>query len=692
MKKLLLCAGLLSATGAFAQKKDVLIKEIEENIAGLNQMIKFSDTRIAITATPGKFDPTDDHNFEKYTAYSEERITRFFDSLSMQTSLVYPYNIVTIDNDHFDLLNLLGKSSSYHMDHPEEKPVFIPKQVTYLDGTKAEAVYCNPYSIRQKYATADPDGGEGDWYVDTAKLSEVEKWLWAEQSSFYESFVLYNSRPVKDITFSIALPMRSSTSDTLDLQHNTIATPFGKITLDGMRGRQVSCIIPAELEDQVEIKALYTDGRILSQNSYSSQTALTEKGRVVFQQVITALEAAKKKVREGEIKDQAAVDAYVRSQAETDGTGLQEKTCLYQFAGPVSKVVFIRSDTSLKTRNQQVTYKVKYYKGETDYHVAADFATGNTGILNTKGNWVVKPEFDQYFRAQNAYFYWDQINDYEATYWLDHKTETLHKVSYRVDDPEIYAGKYMKIEPCVNGDIGLVDVTTGKEVLPMQHDFLRLVGDRYWNARIGDDEGMYDADFSVLIPFAFSDVSYADGFFYARSRDDQEDVYNRKGQNITQGKYQDIDGNFGNGLLLVETYSIGKDRVMKDQKKFFIDTLGKVKIALKDIGMSDAEPFSAGLAMVRQAGSGKYGYINATGKLALPCVYVGAHDFFETSGYALVEEAGGTQMLIDRKGQVIKKFSEHYQSIYRDKESGLFRIGLYSGKTYDEYGKLVVEK
>lgn len=692
MKKLLFCAGLLSATSTFAQNKETLIQEIEENIASMNQMIKFAETRIAITAVPGKFDPSDKSNFEQYTAYSEERVKRFFDSLSMQTRLVYPYNIITIDNDHFDLLSLLGKSSSYHLDHPEEKPIFIPGQVTYLDGTTADAVYCSPNTIRDKYAVADPDGRDGDWYVDTAKLSEVEKWVWTEQSSFYESFVLYNPKPIKDISFSIALPMRSSSSDTVDLQHNTVTSPFGPLTLDGMRGNQVSCIIPAELDEQTEVKALYKDGRILSQKSYSSQTSLTEKGKVVFRQMIMAFEEAKKKVREGELKDQAAVDAYVRAHASTDGIGLQEKTSLYQFAGPVSKVVFVRSDASLKTRNQQVQYKVSYYKGETDYHVAADFETGKTGIINTKGKWVVQPEYNEYFRAQNAYFYWDQINDYEATYWLDHKTATLHKVAYRVDDPELYAAKYMKIEPKVNGLIGLVDVTTGKEVLPMQHDFLRLVGDRYWNARISDDEGMYNADFSVLIPFAFSDVNFVDGFFYTRSHNDKKDVYSHKGQNITQGKYQDIDGNFGSGLLLVETYTIGTDRVMKDQKKFFIDTLGRVKISLKEIGMKDAEPFSGGLAMVRDAGTDKYGYINAGGKLVLPCIYSEAHNFFEQSGYALVEETGGTQMLIDQKGQVIKKFSEHYQSIYRDKESGLYRIGFYNGKTYDEYGKLVVEK
>jgi len=691
MKKLILCAALLSATSSFAQKNEALIKEIEENITAINQMIKFSNTRIAITAGPSKFDPADEHNFEKYTAYSEERVKRFFDSLSMQTRVVYPYNIITIDNDHFDLLALMGKSSSHHMDHPEEKPVYILQQITFLDGTKADAtgVYCSPYTIRQQYATTDSDG---DWFVDTAKLSEVEKWVWAEQSSFYESFVLYNPKPVKDISFSIALPLRSSTSDTLDLQHKTLNTPFGSIVLDDIKGNQVSFIIPAELGEQVEVKALYKDGRILSQKSYSSQTSLTEKGKAAFQQMITVLEEAKKKVRNGELKDQAAMEAYVRANAATEAGGLQEKTSLYQFAGPVSRVVFIRSDTSLKTRTQQVVYKVNYYKGETGYYVAADFETGKTGILNTKGKWVVKPEFDEYFRPQNAYYYWDQIDDHEATYWLDHKTETLHKVAYRVDDPELYAGKYMKIEPKVNGNIGLVDVTTGKEVLPMQHDFLRLVGDRYWNARIGDNEGVYNTDFSVLIPFAFNDVNYIDGYFYTRTEDNKEDVYNLKGQNITHGKYQDIDGYFGSGLLLVETYTIGTDRVVNNNKKFFIDTLGKIKITLKDIGMSDAEPFSSGLAKVRHAGTDKYGYINAAGKLVLPCVYTGAHDFFEKSEYALVEEAGGAQMLIDKKGQVIKKLSEHYQSIYRDKESGLFHIRLYNGKTYDEYGKQVTEK
>ncbi|RQO32205.1 hypothetical protein DBR32_00900 [Taibaiella sp. KBW10] len=692
MKKFLLPVFLLTGTVSFAQKKEVLLKQIKENITQIDQLMKLSNTRISFATPDTKFNPSDQSHFEHYDTYSEEKVGRFFDSLSFGVKLVHPYSFMSIDNDHFDLLKLMGKSSSYHMDHPEEKPRYTPKQITFLDGTvvNAAGLYCSPYTIRQQAIAKNPNLEE-EPDVDTEKLSELEKAVWEAKSSFSETFAVYSPKPIKKVVFTVALPLRKSSADTLDNLHRKAGTAWGDITLDTIKGNQVSCTIPDDMSERLQILALYKDGRVLSQKSYSGYTAFSEKKKESLGQIRTALEEAKKKVNNNEITDQKALEAFVQAHvpAEETDAALQYKSCLYTFAGPVSRVVFVLSDTVLQTRTQEVVYTVNYDKDEEQYQAAADFKTGKTGIVNVKGNWVVQPEFGPYFRRQNAYFYWDQINDYEATYWLDQKTETLHKVPYRVDDQEVYAGKYVKIEPEINGKIGLIDGRTGKQVLPMQHDYLRLVENKYWHARTGSGEGVYDANMNTLIPFEFSDVTIHNGFFYTRTENDIEDVYNSKGENLTQGKYKEIDGYFNSGLLLVERYTIGADRVARDSKKFFIDTTGKVKIALEGIGFKDAEPFRSGLSMVRHAGTDKYGYIDNAGKLLLPCIYNSGHDFFEHSEYALVEQPGGVQMLIDKKGRTIKKFEEHYQFISRDKESGLFHIGLFNGKVYDEYGKLV---
>lgn len=699
MKRILCMICLLSGTVSFAQKKQELLNELKEGIGDLDRMINFSNTKISFSTGDTKFDPTDKSQFEQYKVYNEKRVTDFFDSLHVGAKLSYPYSYLEIDNDHFDLLSLLGKSSSYHLDRPEEKPRYIPKRITFLDGTDKDAkgLYCSPATIEQKYGKVMPGEEEYGPVVDPEKLPEPEQWLWSQKSSFNESFMVLDPRPIKKVAFTIELPLRKSVSDTLDAARRTMHTQWGDITLEGINGKRVNLSLPDALDEQLEIRALYKDGRILSQKSYSSQTQFSEQKIAALKTFRTVLEEAQKKVNTGEISNKKELEEYVKANApaalteehEEEEKGGQRKSAQYSFSGPVSRVVFIISDTTLQVRRQDVVYELRYHPEEMKYQVAADFVSGKTGIVNVQGKWVVKPQYDQYFRSQNAYYYWDQIDDYEATYWFDHKTETLHKVAYRLDELEVYDGKYVKIEPKVNGNTGLAAVSTGEEVLPMRHEFLRLKEGRFWIAGINRKEGAYDRDLKVVIPFEFDDVDYQDGYFYTRSPNELKDVYNHKGQNITKGKYQDIDGHYNSGLLKVESYTIGADRVVKNRKQFYIDTMGKEQIALQAKDYSDAEPFSAGLALVRKEGTGKYGFIDRSGKVAIPCTYGYARSFFEKSQYALVELEDGTQVLIDKQGKPVKKLEEHYRSISFDEKSGLFQIGLDNGKRYDEYGKPV---
>jgi len=62
-----------------------------------------------------------------------------------------------------------------------------------------------------------------------------------------------------------------------------------------------------------------------------------------------------------------------------------------------------------------------------------------------------------------------------------------------------------------------------------------------------------------------------------------------------------------------------------------------------------AELFSGGMAAVQAATDGKWGFVNRSGKLVIPCTYVAVSPF--TEGIALVTGADGRRQFIDVSGR-----------------------------------------
>ena len=94
----------------------------------------------------------------------------------------------------------------------------------------------------------------------------------------------------------------------------------------------------------------------------------------------------------------------------------------------------------------------------------------------------------------------------------------------------------------------------------------------------------------------------------------------------------------------------GLARVQDDNtdKYGFIDKTGKVVIPCK---WKDAWDFHEGLAPVKDA-NGKWGYIDKTGKLVIPCQWEDAGYFHE--GRADVQDANGNWVEIDKTGKVVE--------------------------------------
>lgn len=94
----------------------------------------------------------------------------------------------------------------------------------------------------------------------------------------------------------------------------------------------------------------------------------------------------------------------------------------------------------------------------------------------------------------------------------------------------------------------------------------------------------------------------------------------------------------------------GLSLVRKDDEDYYIDKNRHVVLKPAELGILVAENFSDGLAKVICEPGGKRGYINKTGRLAIPCEYDEAHDFHD--GLAMVKK-NSTWGFIDKTGQMV---------------------------------------
>jgi len=114
----------------------------------------------------------------------------------------------------------------------------------------------------------------------------------------------------------------------------------------------------------------------------------------------------------------------------------------------------------------------------------------------------------------------------------------------------------------------------------------------------------------------------------------------------------------------------------------FIDASGKVIVPPI---YNDAELFSEGLAAIMNE-DGLHGFINTKGEIILPLIYERA-DSFE-NGIAMVADRGGYQ-LIDKKGKVLVNSNS---SGYFINGSGVQKTFTFGNKKYDAFGKLISEE
>lgn len=693
---LLLLLSCIYSLHVVAQPVQKLLEAVDGDIQNIQGLLKLSGTRIILSSEAKAFDPKDNFNFEqnKIRSITDTTLQTFFKQLTISGKLIYPYNVVGLYRDEFDLLAMLGYDNFYFSKNPGKAPAFTPVQFRFLDGTivKAKGNYVNDSTIAKKHTKVMKEDGETYEYVDEDTMTPLEKLIW-KSTSFQDNLAVLSSKPLHSISYQIALPLSKRSVYALDNKDRSAKTTYGTITIDTISGSQVYCRLPEMDNDYgIQIQAYYKDGRVLAQRGYSGNTIISDDKKELYRQYLTVLKAAKDEIKKETINTKEQLDTYLKSYAPKavaaeEDNGRKYKSILYTFSGPVSRVDFLVTDSTEEVRTFDLSYSFAHSKSNENYFVATDFEKQQTGLINKQGKWVVQPQFDEYFRTQNSYFYWDQIDDRETTYWFDHKTETISKVPYRIDDPELYDNRYVKIEPHINGSIGLVDVITGKIVLPMEHDFLRFKENKWWLAKRNEKEGVYGKDLKLVLPFEFTDIDLDSNYFYVK-QENKPNVYNSSGVNITQDKFSDIKGTYADGLLLVATREKQQQGSSSNSKYYYVDQMMQVKIDVQAKGFHSPEPFSGGMAIVEDEHS-RRGYINTAGKLVIPFQFNYAHDFYPTSRLALVQLKDYSEVLIDQAGKVVKKFNIGISRRELKPEDRASRLYAKDGSVYNEYGEEV---
>lgn len=694
MKKYLyLITLLLAAQQVNAQTKQELLQQIDKDISNLKALLQVSGMRIEITPGDQKtFDPKDGFNFESSSlageAADKEMLNEFFSKLPVHNRLLYPYNIISIGKKEFDLLKLIGKDNFYFSHQPDKAPVFTPTRVTFLDGSTINnnLPLFSKESIAAKHTKTEKEGDATYSYVDEEDLNQLEKLIWSS-SSFEETIALASPKPLKSISYRIEMQVPSKTI--YEVRNKTINTPYGIITLDTIAGTKVYCTLPdIDQEDNLQIEAYYKNGKVLRQKGSSSNTFVPDNKKQMYRQWLTTLEQAKTDINKGTIKSNEELEAYLKAHpVQTDKVEQQAyKSCVYTFSGPVSKVVFILTDSVSKKESFELTFDTYGADLNQEEFVATDFETQQNGLLNKTGKWIVAPQFNPYFRPLNRYYYWDQFDEEENTYYYNPSSKTIQKVAYKIEDPELYDDKYVKITPRTNGPKGLADVHSGKIVLPMEYDNIQFKSNKFWQLSKDDKKGVLNKKLQTIMPVAYSNLNVEGDYIIANGQEpNSEDVYDASGKNITRGKYDDIKGSFRDGLLLVGKRQTSKDGYT-NTTYYYIDTLCQVKIDLTAKGYKDAEEFSAGMAAVKN-NEGDYGYINTKGVLVIPFQYEYAWYFYPTSKLARVKLKDDSYALIDKNGKLVKKLPGSYIEGKLKSADRASRILMQDKRSFNEYGE-----
>ncbi|WP_438495064.1 WG repeat-containing protein [Paenibacillus sp. IHBB 3054] len=141
------------------------------------------------------------------------------------------------------------------------------------------------------------------------------------------------------------------------------------------------------------------------------------------------------------------------------------------------------------------------------------------------------------------------------------------------------------------------------------------------------------------------------------------------------------DAEFHHGLLLA---------VQADGDLVYYDRTGKQAFILPE-GIVPVTDFAEQRAVVKDSATGRYGYINTKGIVAIPCQYASAGNLSGGVAHVVLAEGAG-EALIDRAGKVVTTLTEKYSSEFYFSDGLALAYAPKDGKIgfINTSGKLVI--
>jgi WG containing repeat len=256
-----------------------------------------------------------------------------------------------------------------------------------------------------------------------------------------------------------------------------------------------------------------------------------------------------------------------------------------------------------------------------------------SGVLDNKVKWIVPPTYKSIMLFKGGYaIVQDTAGKYGA---INEKgivtTPFIYPYLTGIDKAAL---PLAVIEDKSNARAGLVNLSTGKLIIPVTYQFASY---DYYNGfivfRRDQKKGLLDSTGKELFHASYDDFSpgFLEGMAWVR-KDGKYGFIDTKGVLVIPAQYESVRG-FNSGVAVV-----------KQNGKYGV--VNKNGTLIVPAEYDDISSFSEGLAPVKKGNM--YGYINTTGKLVLPLQYSYAGPF--EGGVASVTTSQGI-IYIDKTGK-----------------------------------------
>ncbi|MCV6629676.1 MAG: WG repeat-containing protein [Flavobacteriaceae bacterium] len=455
-------------------------------------------------------------------------------------------------------------------------------------------------------------------------------------------------------------------------------------------------------EDLIYVEALNKEGKALWQkSSYTStmdilNTKYLEKLSKYFNNIVNDIDHQKIKTKKQLINKLAK--SYPN---ENDyGTEKVQKTIIYNTCqGNVAEVkLYFGEKRNSKTIAFTMLNKGTYFNNLSieKFFVDNDYMHG---IMDLKGNWVVKPIPNQISHMIGNYYSINRgIFANDKLYYLNLKTKQLEPQSFFMMSPKIYNGHYATITKTSNTNAiqGLINLKTQEVLLEPKYRHLKANKTFYWAKETRRSPYIISnfKDHKNIMAGSFEDVNFYDDYFVVETK--KETITNSHTYHSLYDFY-DVNGNKMNRMQIVDIpsyHSFGKDNLLvitdtNGDKYYILKSGDKAPIDIKDYQKLGA--FSYGLASVKHKNNNLWGYINTKGKLVIPCMYRDAHIFI--GGTAVVTTKKNKQILINLNNKTIFVLPGSLYSYTKipDKTNAEYKIHDGNGNytTYNHKGEII---